>query len=119
MAGELFGYWRQVKRHTCFFVVAVNLRESLPAERRVKHGVWDTGRVFKGLLRHRHFMGHVLAGSLMLTGIFAYVGSSSFVFIELFHISPQWFWTIFGGNAAGLIGSSQINGWLVGRVGAA
>ncbi len=98
---------------TCFFVVMFNLHESLPTSRRTRHGVFETGRVFAGLLRHRHFMGHVLAGSLMLTGLFAYVGSSSFVFIELFHVSPQWFWTIFGANAAGLIGSSQINGRLV------
>jgi DHA1 family bicyclomycin/chloramphenicol resistance-like MFS transporter len=61
-------------------------------------------------------MAHTLSGSLLLTGLFAYVGSSSFVFIELFHISPQWFWTIFGANATGLIASSQINGRLCQRI---
>lgn len=100
----------------CFVAVAFFLRESLPEERRTKHGVWDTGRVFAGLLRHRHFMAHVLAGSFMLAGLFAYVGGSSFVFIELFHVRPEWFWAIFGTNAAGLISASQVNGWLVRKV---
>ena len=39
------------------------------------------------------------------------------MFIELFHVSPQWFWTIFGANAVGLITSSQISGRLSQRIG--
>jgi len=100
----------------CFLCVCFMLRESLPLHRRLSHGPSDIARVFASLLRHRHFMAHTLAGSLLLTGLFAYVGSSSFVFIELFHVSPQWFWTIFGANAAGLITSSQINGRLSQRI---
>ncbi len=100
----------------CFVSVCFNLRESLPRSKRLTHGPSDIVRVFASLLRHRHFMAHTLAGSLMLTGLFAYVGSSSFVFIELFHVSPQWFWTLFGANAAGLITCSQINGRLSQRL---
>jgi DHA1 family bicyclomycin/chloramphenicol resistance-like MFS transporter len=100
----------------CFVAVCFNLRESLQPARRLKHGPSEISRVFASLLRHKHFMAHTLASSLLLTGLFAYVGSSSFVFIELFHISPQWFWTIFGTNAAGLITSSQINGRLSQRL---
>jgi DHA1 family bicyclomycin/chloramphenicol resistance-like MFS transporter len=100
----------------CFVMVCVNLRESLPASRRLAHGPSEISRVFASLLRHQHFMAHTLASSLLLTGLFAYVGSSSFVFIELFHISPQWFWAIFGANAAGLITSSQISGRLSQRI---
>jgi DHA1 family bicyclomycin/chloramphenicol resistance-like MFS transporter len=100
----------------CFITVCVNLRESLPLARRLVHGPAEISRVFASLVRHKHFMAHTLASSLLLTGLFAYVGSSSFVFIELFHVSPQWFWAIFGANAAGLIGSSQINGRLSQRI---
>jgi MFS transporter, DHA1 family, multidrug resistance protein len=100
----------------CFVAVAFFLDESLAHEKRVQHGVTDIGRVFAGLLRHRQYMAHVLASSFMLAGLFAYVGGSSFVFIELYHIEPRWFWTIFGGNAAGLISASQVNGYLVRRV---
>ena len=100
----------------CFVSVSVNLRESLPPSRRLVHGPAEISRVFAALVRHKHFMAHTLASSLLLTGLFAYVGSSSFVFIELFHVSPQWFWVIFGTNAAGLIASSQINGRLTQRI---
>ncbi len=101
---------------TCFVVVLFILSESLPPQRRLKHGVSETARIFTALLRHQHFMAHTLAGTLMLTGLFAYVGNSSFVFIQLFHISTTWFWIPFGINAIGLIGSSQINGQLVQRI---
>ena len=118
----LHGGWRMsfwllaVVACTCFVVVCVNLRESLPTSHRLSHGVTEVSRIFATLLRHKRYMAHTLASSLLLTGLFAYVGSSSFVFIELFHISPQWFWTLFGANAAGLIGSSQINGRLSHRI---
>ncbi|MGN6369976.1 MAG: multidrug effflux MFS transporter [Phycisphaerae bacterium] len=114
----LHGGWRMsfwllaLVAFVCFFVVAFNLRESLPKTHRLSHGPSEISRIFATLLRHQHYMAHTLASALLLTGLFAYVGSSSFVFIELFHISPQWFWTLFGLNAAGLIGSSQINGRL-------
>ena len=124
LGGSFVGAWRMAVSFwllaalacVCFVAVCFNLRESLPPSKRLIHGPTEISRVFASLLRHKHFMAHTLPGSLMLTGLFAYVGSSSFVFIELFHMSPQWFWTIFGVNAAGLIASSQVNGRLSQRI---
>ena len=55
---------------------------------------------------------NTLSLSLATGGLFAYVGGSPFVFIQLFHVRPEHFGYYFGINAAGLITASQINGRL-------
>jgi DHA1 family bicyclomycin/chloramphenicol resistance-like MFS transporter len=70
------------------------------------------GTVLNGywrILIHRTFLGHALCGSMMMSGIFAYVAGSPFVLIELFHVPSQHFGWFFGGNAVGFILASQIN----------
>jgi DHA1 family bicyclomycin/chloramphenicol resistance-like MFS transporter len=65
------------------------------------------------LLRHRRFMGYALAGGSAQGGMFAYIAVSSFVFIEVYGLSPGTYATIFGTNAFGLIAAAQINRWLL------
>ena len=60
-------------------------------------------------------MSHVLAGALIFSGLLAYISGSPFVFIELFHVSPERFGFYFGVNAIGIIAASQVNGWLARR----
>lgn len=73
---------------------------------------------YGALLLDRHFLGHALASGLGAAGMFAYIAGSPFVFIELYQVSAQNFGWIFGTNAAGLILASQLNGRIVGRIGA-
>ena len=96
-------------------MVAILLPESLHVDRRTPLSVGGTFSSFGRLLRDRSYMAYVAIASLTSAGLFAYVGGSSFVFIELNHISTQHFGWFFGANAAGLIGSAQINGRLVHR----
>lgn len=68
--------------------------------------------VFKAyghFLVDRRFMGFTLASALPSAGMFAYIAGSPFVFINLYGLSPQAFGWIFGFNAVGVIGSSQLN----------
>jgi DHA1 family bicyclomycin/chloramphenicol resistance-like MFS transporter len=60
-------------------------------------------------------MSQVLTGALIFSGLLAYISGSPFVFIELFHVSPQHFGLYFGVNAIGIIAASQVNGWLATR----
>lgn len=99
----------------CLVAVAFFLRESLPPERRQRHGVASTLGIYARLLRDRQFMAYTLAGSLVSAGMFAYIGGSPFVFIELFGVREDRFGWFFGSNAAGLILASQVNGALVRR----
>ena len=85
------------------------LRESLPAERRVRQPVFAVLATYSGLLHDRTYMGYVLCGSFTFGGLLAYISGSAFVFIELFHVPPERFGYYFGANAFGIIVCSQIN----------
>jgi MFS transporter, DHA1 family, multidrug resistance protein len=66
-------------------------------------------RNFAGVLRHPHFITYALTGAISYAGLYAYVGGSPTVFMEIFKVSEAQFGWIFAFIAAGLIGSSQLN----------
>lgn len=97
-------------------LVALFLPESLPVERRRRHPLATILATYGRLLKDRQYMGYVLSGALIFSGLLAYIAGSPFVFIELFHVPPQRFGLYFGTNAAGIIAASQVNRWLASRV---
>ncbi len=100
----------------CLAAVAGLLPESLPVERRRREGMSAVAQTFGMLLRDRTYMSYVLAGSLIIAGMFAYIAGSPYVFIEIFHVPADRFGFLFGANAFGLIAASQINGRLARRM---
>jgi DHA1 family bicyclomycin/chloramphenicol resistance-like MFS transporter len=62
------------------------------------------------LLRDRTFLGASLVCGFSSAGMFAYIASAPFVFINLYKLPPQRFGWLFGFIAAGMIGASQVNG---------
>jgi DHA1 family bicyclomycin/chloramphenicol resistance-like MFS transporter len=97
-------------------LVAFFLRESLALERRQPQPFGEILSIYGRLLRDRTYVGYVLAGGFMFSGLLAYISGSPFVFIEIFHVAPERFGLFFGANAAGIIAASQINRWLAGRM---
>src|SRR3546814_5099398 len=63
----------------------------------------------------RRFMGYTLASGLGMGGLFAYIAGSPFIFIDLFGVPVQSFGWVFGINALGIIGMSQVNRALLRR----
>jgi DHA1 family bicyclomycin/chloramphenicol resistance-like MFS transporter len=100
----------------CFVAVAFLLPESLPQERRAQGGVGEALRVYARLLRDRAFMRYALSGALVLSGMFAYIFGSPFVFMQINRVRPERFGWIFGSIALGLISASQLNRVLLARV---
>ena len=96
-------------------VVILFLAESLPVERRRRQRLADVLAVYGHLLRDRAYLGYVLSGGLIFSGLLAYIAGSPFVFIELFDVAPERYGLFFGTNAIGIIGASQINRWLANR----
>ncbi len=96
-------------------VVALLLPESLPVHARRAQPPAVVLSTYWRLLRDRSFMGWVLSGGMIFSGLLAYISGSSFVFIELFKVRPERFGFFFGANAIGLIAASQVNGWLARR----
>jgi DHA1 family bicyclomycin/chloramphenicol resistance-like MFS transporter len=93
----------------CLAAVTFGLGETLPPQRRSRGGVGDALRAYVRLLGDRSFVGFAAGGSLAMAGMFAYITSSPFVFIQLHGVSPQRYGLLFGLNALGLIAASQIN----------
>jgi len=93
----------------CGFFTWKVLDETLPvANQQSLHPVILL-KAFRDILRERQFHGHVLVAGFSHAGMFGYITSSSFVFIDHFGVPPEHFGWLFGSNAAGLIGMSQVN----------
>jgi DHA1 family bicyclomycin/chloramphenicol resistance-like MFS transporter len=97
-------------------VVALFLGESLAPETRRPQPLGEILSIYGRLLHDRTYVGYVLAGGFMFSGLLAYISGSPFVFIEIFGVPPERFGLFFGANAAGIIAASQINRWLAGRM---
>jgi len=72
-------------------------------------------RAYFELLKNSQLMGFILAGALNSAALFAYVSASPGLLIGTYGVRPEHFGWIFGANAVGLIGASQVNGRLLHR----
>jgi MFS transporter, DHA1 family, multidrug resistance protein len=97
-------------------LVAFFLPESLPIERRRRQPVSVVLSTYLRLLLDRTYICYVLSGALIFAGLLTYVSGSPYVFIELFHVSPERYGLYFGVNACGIMAASQTNRWLATRV---
>ena len=116
----LFTSWRGV----FVLLVAVGLfqliatliyKETLPTDKRLK-GLQESFAKFPLLLKNRYFLGHCLVQCFVFGAFFSYLAGSSFVFQNIFQVSPQMFSLIFGGIGAGLLLSGALPARLAGRV---
>jgi MFS transporter, DHA1 family, multidrug resistance protein len=120
----LFSDWRGVFVALAVIGVLLTLTvlrltvETLPPGSRKAHAVSDTLRNVGVLVRHRHYLGYVLAGAFGFGSMFAYISASSFVYQNVFGTSAQLYSVLFATNGLALMGANVLNGRLVGRVGA-
>ncbi len=91
------------------------LPETLPPQRRQPATFAATTRTYASLFHDRAFIGLVLTAGLLFGCLFSYVAGSTFVFQEFYGLSEQQFALVFGLNAAGLIGATQLNPLLLKR----
>jgi DHA1 family bicyclomycin/chloramphenicol resistance-like MFS transporter len=90
-------------------LVAWQLPETLPEDRRSTGGLTDTWTTAKTLVADRAYLGYALTQAFAFGGLFAYISGSSFVLQDGYGVSPTMFSLLFGLNALGLIGLSQAN----------
>jgi len=100
----------------CAVASIVALPETLKPADRHAGGVGHALQAFAGLIRDRQFIGLALVSGLASALLFAYIAGSPFVFISQLGLTPDHFGWLFGGNAVGLIGASQVNHKLLGRL---
>ena len=91
------------------------LPESRSAETAAKARSEHPIRAYLALLSNRQLMGFTLAQALNGGALFSYMSASPGLLISTYGIRPDHFGWLFGVNAAGLIGMSQINRRLLRR----
>ena len=68
---------------------------------------------FAGVIRHPQFYTYALTAAISAAGLYAYIGGSPHVFMEIFHVTEKQYGWIFALIAMGLIGASQLNSVLL------
>ncbi|RII27650.1 MAG: Bcr/CflA family drug resistance efflux transporter [Geobacter sp.] len=92
-----------------FCAAVIWLPESLPVEKRIQHSIREMVTCYGSLIRNRQYLYYAIALGAVAGFNFSYIAGAPHFFIELHGISPQHFGIIFGLNASGLIGASQLN----------
>jgi DHA1 family bicyclomycin/chloramphenicol resistance-like MFS transporter len=98
-------------------LVATVLPDTLPPERRIRLHLGSMLSRYGAIARDRSFLTHAGMGTMASFGMFAYLGGSPSVFIDIFHLSPVQYGMLFGGNAMCFILCTQLNSRLLGRFG--
>jgi DHA1 family bicyclomycin/chloramphenicol resistance-like MFS transporter len=125
MGGVLSAWlgWRSIFVFLALFagmallLVALLLPETHAPERRLRQSPRAIIRAYAGLLADARFLRPALAAGFAIAGMFAYIAGSPAVFMEVHGIAPGQYGIWFGINAAGIIGGSQVSGWLAERWG--
>src|SRR5436190_10715209 len=68
---------------------------------------------FTGVVTHPQFYTYALTAAVSAAGLYAYIGGSPHVFMEIFRVNERQYGWIFALIAMGLIGASQVNSVLL------
>lgn len=93
------------------------LPETHAKENRIKVSVGSVFNGFAVLLRDWRFLGLTFIGGFGMASFFAFLASSSFIYIEHYGLTPTQYSLAFSVNAIGFIGASQFSAPLAARFG--
>jgi DHA1 family bicyclomycin/chloramphenicol resistance-like MFS transporter len=100
-----------------FALVAFALPETLRPQDRVRVSLGSVLSGFGTLFRDPRFLGLTFIGGLGMASFFAFLATSSFVYIDHYGLTPTEYSLAFSVNAIGFIGASQFAARLAGRYG--
>ncbi len=114
--------WRWIFGVQTLFALAITLaavlrlRESRSEATRLRALSEHPLASYAALLRRPLFLGNFLTGALSGAALFSYIASAPQVVIGQFHVAPAQFGWVFGINAVGMIGVTQLNSRLARRI---
>ena len=114
--------WRTIFGVQAAFALAITLaaflrlKESRSEATRLRAVSEHPLASYAALLRRPLFLGNFLTGALSGAALFSYIVSAPQVVIGQLHIPTAYFGWVFGANAVGMIGVTQINSRLAGRI---
>ena len=91
------------------------LHETLTDEFRNNRPMNDVLSQYWDLLKDTQFNYPAIGAGLLMGSMFVYISAAPELIMEGYGVTPQHFSWIFGMNAAGFIGLTQVNQWLVNR----
>lgn len=97
---------------TAMFII-----ETLPPARRVDRGHTTVWERYRSIFRDRVFVGVAIISGMTFSGLFAYLSASSFLFQQVYRMSPQEFGILFAVNSIGVVAGVQISARLANYVG--
>jgi len=98
-------------------LVALVLPETRPSHQRIGGGLRSMLAGYMFLLQDRRFLALTFIGAFGMASFFAFLASSSFIYIDHFGLTPTQYSIAFAINAIGFIGASQFSAYLAGRFG--
>ncbi|WP_157223785.1 Bcr/CflA family efflux MFS transporter [Caulobacter sp. AP07] len=102
----------------CLAWAWVDLRESLPASRRIKTRFWMSLRAYGALLNVAPFLWGTLVTAFAMGGMFALLAGSAFMFIQQRGWSTGAYTALYALSSAAFIAFCQINVWALARASA-
>ena len=101
-----------------FAMTTFGLRETLPPEKRRPFRLRVMGQAFATLLSDRHFLGLTFIGAMGMSSFFAFLATSSFLYMDHYGLTPVQYSLAFALNALGFFSASQMAATLEARFGA-
>ncbi|WP_380161959.1 multidrug effflux MFS transporter [Kineococcus sp. R86509] len=99
-----------------FVLAATALRESLPLARRGSGNLRAVADRYRQVLSDRSFVGVALIGGMMVSGVFAYMTSSSFLLQQVYDLGANGYSAVFAANALAFVLGTQIGARLLARL---
>lgn len=100
----------------CGAAAFFRLQESRSAETAAQAASENPLQAYRALLTQPRLVGYALAGALNGATLFTYISASPELLIGTYGITPSAFGWVFGLNAVGIIGASQVNRYLLRRL---
>mgnify|MGYP002624249140 FL=1 len=96
-------------------VSSIKFEETLPKKFRVKNFA-SSFKNFGDLTNDKYFLGHVLLQCAWFSVFFAYISGSSFLFQDIYNVTPQTYSLIFGGLSCSLVVTGVLPMKLAGKI---
>ena len=98
-------------------LLVFGLKETRPKEARLESGLGAALGAYWKLARDFRFVGLSLIGAFGMASFMAFLGNSSFIYIEHYGLTPTQYSLAFSVNAVSFFAVSQATGFLVGKFG--
>lgn len=109
-------FWLLSAIGALMFFAVFRLPESLPRPRRADTPLSSAFADYKTLFANRAFMRYTLCVTFFYVSAYAFITGSPKVYIDYFHIAPEYYGFWFGANILGVMLMSAANRRLVGRL---